>query len=66
MAGRHKAQRESLTIIRTTEIKGDLVKNVRRAYIRQIVRPNVKFPVLHKRIRKYLQMYILINIACLW
>lgn len=51
MAGRHKAQRESLSIIRTTEIKGDLVKNVRRAYIRQIVRPGVKFPLLHKRIR---------------
>ena len=51
MAGRHKAQRESLTIVRTTELKGDLVKNVRRAYIRQIVRPGVKFPLLHKRIR---------------
>lgn len=51
MAGRHKAQRESLSIIRTTEIKGDLVKNVRRAYIRQIVRPGAKFPLLHKRIR---------------
>ena len=51
MAGRHKAQRESLTIVRTTEVKGDLVKNCRRAYIRQVVRPNIKFPVLHKRVR---------------
>ncbi len=51
MAGRHKAQRESLTIVRTTELKGDLVKTCRRAYIRQIVRPNVKFPILHKRLR---------------
>lgn len=51
MAGRHKAQRESLSIIRTTELKGDLVKNCRRVYIRQIVRPNVKFPILHKKIR---------------
>lgn len=51
MAGRHKAQRESLHIVRTTEVKGDLVKNSRRAYIRQIVRPGARFPVLHKRIR---------------
>lgn len=51
MAGRHKAQRESLNIIRTTELKGDLFKNCRRAYIRQVVRPEAKFPVLHKRIR---------------
>ena len=51
MAGRHKAQRESLTVIRTTELKGDLLKTCRRAYIRQIVRPNIKFPILHKRIR---------------
>jgi hypothetical protein len=51
MAGRHKAQIESLTIIRTTELKGDLVKNSRRAYIRQVVRPGAKFPILHKRIR---------------
>jgi len=51
MAGRHKAQRESLVVIKTTELKGDLVKNCRRVYVRQIVRPNVKFPILHKRIR---------------
>ncbi len=51
MAGRHKAQRESLTIIRTTELTGDLVKNCRRAYIRQIVRPDVKFPQLHRQLR---------------
>jgi hypothetical protein len=51
MAGRHKAQRESLTIVRTTELKGDLVKNCRRAYVRQIVRPGSKFPILHRRVR---------------
>ena len=51
MAGRHKAQRESLMIIKTTELTGDLVKTCRRAYIRQIVRPGVKFPLLHKRLR---------------
>lgn len=51
MAGRHKAQRESLTIVRTTELKGDLVKGARRAQIRMISRPGVKFPVLHKRVR---------------
>jgi len=51
MAGRHKAQRESLVIIRTTELKGDLFKTSRRAYIRQVVKPGAKFPVLHKRIR---------------
>jgi hypothetical protein len=51
MAGRHKARRDSLVIIRTTELKGDLVKNCRRAQIRQIVRPGARFPILHKRIR---------------
>jgi len=51
MAGRHKAQRESLNVIKTTEIKGDLVKNSRRVYIRQIVRPGTKLPVLHNRVR---------------
>jgi len=51
MAGRHKAQRESLHIIKTTEIKGDLLKTARRAQIRQVVRPGAKFPILHKRIR---------------
>ena len=51
MAGRHKAQRESLTIVRTTELKGDLVKTSRRTYIRQIVKANARFPLLHKRVR---------------
>ena len=52
MAGRHKAQRESLVIIRTTELKGDLYgKTSRRAYIRNIVKPGARFPILHKRIR---------------
>ena len=51
MAGRHKAQRESLTIVKTTELKGDIMKTCRRAYIKQIVRPDCKFPILHKRVR---------------
>lgn len=51
MAGRHKAQRESLIIVRTTELKGDIAKVCRRNYTKQIVKPDVKFPVLHKRIR---------------
>jgi len=51
MSGRHKAQRESLVVIRTTELKGDIEKTCRRAYIRQIVRPDAKFPLLRRRIR---------------
>lgn len=51
MAGRHKAQLESLKVIRTTEVKGDLFKNSARAYIRQVVKPDARFPILHKRIR---------------
>ena len=51
MAGRHKAQRESVTIVRTTQITGDVEKNSRRNYTKQIVRENVRFPILSRLIR---------------
>ena len=51
MVGRHKAQRESLVIVRTTEIKGDVEKLSKRAYTKQIVKEGIKFPLLQRRIR---------------
>ena len=51
MVGRHKAQRESLVIVRTTELKGDLEHEAKRRQIRQVVKHYIKFPLLHKRIR---------------
>ena len=51
MVGRHKAQRESLVIVRTTILKGNVEKEAKRHYIRQIVKDGVKFPLLEKRIR---------------
>ena len=50
MAGRHKAQRESLVIVRTTEIK-DVAENSKRAYTSQILKDGIKFPLLHKKFR---------------
>ena len=51
MVGRHKAQRESLVIVRTTELKGDLEHEAKRRQTRQVVKHYIKFPLLHKRIR---------------
>jgi hypothetical protein len=51
MVGRHKAQRESLVIVRTTEIKGDIEKVSKRNYTKQIAKEGIKFPQLQKRIR---------------
>ena len=53
MSGRHKAQRESLTIVRTTEIRGDIEKESRRPYIKQISREGVRFPLLQRKLRPY-------------
>lgn len=53
MSGRHKAQRESLVVVRTTELKGDIEKEAKRNYTRQIAREGIKFPLLHKRIRTH-------------
>ena len=50
MVGRHKAQRESLVVVRTTVLK-DPENTCRRNYIKQIVRKEAKFPLLRKRIR---------------
>ena len=50
MAGRHKAQRESLVIVRTTEIK-DVAENSKRSYTSQILKEGIRFPLLHKRVR---------------
>jgi hypothetical protein len=57
MAGRHKAQPESLTIIRTTEIKGDLLDEVKKPYSRQVLRDTAIFPIIHKRIRPAKKQY---------
>jgi hypothetical protein len=51
MCGRHKAQRESLVIVRTAEIKGNVEENARRSYTKQIVKEGIKFPLLQRRIR---------------
>ena len=51
MCGRHHAQRESLTIVRITQVTGDLAKTIRKAEVRQYVNPTAKFPLLHRRLR---------------
>ena len=52
MVGRHKAQRESLVIVRTTELKSqNLEHEAKRRQIRQVAKHDIKFPLLHKRIR---------------
>jgi large subunit ribosomal protein L18Ae len=51
MAGRHKAQRESLVIVRTTELTGDVAEESKRNYTSQILKEGIKFPLLHRRIR---------------
>ena len=51
MVGRHKAQRESLVIVRTTELKGNMEHDAKRRQIRQVAKHDIKFPLLHKRIR---------------
>ena len=52
MAGRHKAQRESLVIVRTTQIRGkNLEKECRRTYTKQLVKEGIKFPILQRRLR---------------
>lgn len=51
MAGRHKAQRESLVIVRTTEVVGNAAEEAKRSYTTQILREGIKFPLLHRRIR---------------
>ena len=51
MAGRHKAQRESLVIVRTTEIHGDAEKNAKRNYIKQVAKEGVRFPLISRRLR---------------
>ena len=53
MAGRHKAQRESLVIVRTTEITGDVTENAKRTYSSQVARDGVKFPLLQRKLRPY-------------
>jgi large subunit ribosomal protein L18Ae len=51
MAGRHKAQRESLVIVRTTEISGNVAEEAKRNYTTQILKEGIRFPLLHRRIR---------------
>jgi hypothetical protein len=58
MAGRHKAQRESVTIVRTTVLPAKDVADVaRRNYTKQIVRDNIRFPVLSRLIRSDKKAY---------
>jgi large subunit ribosomal protein L18Ae len=58
MAGRHKAQRESVTIVRTTVLPADKTEEVcRRVYTRQIVKDGVKFPVLSRLVRNSNRQY---------
>jgi large subunit ribosomal protein L18Ae len=51
LCGRHHAQRESTTIVRITEVKGNLVKEAKTPELRQYYTSDKKFPLLHKRIR---------------
>ncbi len=51
MAGRHKAQRESLVIVRTTQITGNVAEESKRNYTSQILKEGIRFPLLQKRIR---------------
>ena len=58
MAGRHKAQRESVTIVRTTVIPADKVEeNARRVYTKQVIKQGVRFPVLSRLIRNSDRQY---------
>jgi large subunit ribosomal protein L18Ae len=52
LSGRHKAQSESLIVVRATQLKGkNLEKEARRAYTRQLVKEGIKFPILQRRPR---------------
>ena len=58
MAGRHKAQRESVTIVRTSVLPAATVEEkCRRVYTRQIVKDGVRFPVLARLIRNNDKQY---------
>ena len=47
MVRRHKAQRKSLVIVRTTKLRGDLKYEAKRRQIRQIAKHYIKFPLLN-------------------
>ena len=53
MVGRHKAQRESLVIVRTTELKGELEHEAKRRQIRLVSNHDIKFPLLHKKLDQH-------------
>ena len=58
MAGRHKAQRESITIVRTSVLPAaDVEEKCRRVYTRQIVKDGIRFPVLSRLIRNSNRQY---------
>jgi hypothetical protein len=57
MCGRHHAQRESTTIVRITQVTGDLTKNIRKAEVRQYANPAARFPLLHRRLRAVSKKY---------
>jgi large subunit ribosomal protein L18Ae len=55
LSGRHKAQRESVTIVRTTEIHND--DDIKRNTLKQVVKDGVRFPILARRIRVASKQY---------
>jgi hypothetical protein len=55
LSGRHKAQRESITIVRTTEIHNS--DDVKRVTLKQVTKEGVKFPILARRIRVHNKQY---------
>lgn len=51
MGGRHKAQTESLVIVRTTKLSSEEVKNIKNPSTQQLSRDGIKFPVLQRILR---------------
>jgi large subunit ribosomal protein L18Ae len=45
MAARHRSRFRSIQIIRVAEVA---TKDVRRAYIKQVVQPKLRFPLPHR------------------
>ena len=48
MASRHRARFRSIQVIRVAEVKSS---EVRRAYMKQLVEPGLKFPLPHRVLR---------------
>jgi large subunit ribosomal protein L18Ae len=48
MASRHRARFRSIQVIRVTEVKA---ADLRRAHMKQLVEPGLKFPLPHRVLR---------------